>query len=37
MVNGFCLNICGNGKTAGNEQCDDGNSFSGDGCSNCVV
>jgi fibro-slime domain-containing protein len=26
-------NVCGDGHVAGNEQCDDGNTISGDGCS----
>jgi fibro-slime domain-containing protein len=31
-------NVCGDGHVAGNEQCDDGNTTSGDGCSStCAV
>jgi fibro-slime domain-containing protein len=31
-------NVCGDGKVAGNEQCDDGNTTNGDGCSStCAV
>jgi cysteine-rich repeat protein len=30
---GGCTTICGDGITAGNELCDDGNNTSGDGCS----
>ncbi len=31
-------NVCGDGNVAGNEQCDDGNVVSGDGCSStCAV
>jgi cysteine-rich repeat protein len=29
-----CANACGDGKVTGTEQCDDGNTASGDGCSN---
>lgn len=34
----LCDKICGNGKKDGTEQCDDGNSVSGDGCSSsCII
>lgn len=29
--------VCGDGKVTGDEQCDDGDSTSGDGCSACTV
>lgn len=36
---GKCVNIinyvCGNGRVEGTEECDDGNTINGDGCSNC--
>ncbi|MCS6900572.1 MAG: DUF4215 domain-containing protein [Myxococcales bacterium] len=30
-------NACGNGKREGEEECDDGNPFSSDGCSKCKI
>ena len=27
-----CVSLCGDGKTAGSEKCDDGNTINGDGC-----
>jgi cysteine-rich repeat protein len=33
-----CRTVCGDGKLAGNETCDDGNTLHGDGCSaNCLT
>ncbi len=32
-----CETVCGDGLKAGREQCDDGNTVSGDGCSNCLI
>lgn len=33
-----CQTVCGDKLTAGSEQCDDGNTNNGDGCSNtCQV
>lgn len=34
----YCLSICGDGKKNDQEQCDDNNTRSGDGCSsNCEI
>lgn len=34
----MCSGLCGNGVVTGTEECDDGNSSAGDGCSStCVV
>lgn len=30
-------NACGNAKREGDEECDDGNPFGGDGCDNCKI
>ena len=32
-ANGYCVEICGDGKNFGLNECDDGNNFNGDGCS----
>ena len=33
-----CVNICGDGLIVANEQCDDNNTFAGDGCSgSCLI
>lgn len=29
----ICTEICGNGRNAGGNECDDGNNVNGDGCS----
>ena len=34
---GACRVVCGNGVVNSNEQCDDGNQVSGDGCTSCVA
>jgi len=35
---GACIETCGDGKSYGKHMCDDGNTKSGDGCSNkCIV
>lgn len=35
---GACVPHCGDGKIISGEQCDDGNSYSGDGCSStCII
>jgi cysteine-rich repeat protein len=37
-TSGLCqLSICGNGATEGIEQCDDGNTVAGDGCTACMI
>ena len=33
----YTLAICGDGSRQGQEECDDGNAVSGDGCADCVV
>jgi cysteine-rich repeat protein len=39
LVNGVCVQpVCGDSVIEGNEQCDDGDSLAGDGCSNtCMI
>ncbi|CAD8155199.1 unnamed protein product [Paramecium pentaurelia] len=37
IKDGICQNICGDGLQVDNEQCDDGNENSGDGCFNCLI
>ena len=34
---GFCLETCGDGKDYGINNCDDGNSVNGDGCSSSCM
>ena len=39
-IGGYCIKkLCGNGKIDEGEQCDDGNSEDGDGCSSslCLI
>jgi cysteine-rich repeat protein len=33
----YCLYTCGDGYVSPDEECDDGNSNSGDGCFDCKV
>ncbi|CAD8067436.1 unnamed protein product [Paramecium sonneborni] len=37
LKDGKCINICGDGQRVINEECDDGNQFSNDGCYNCLI
>jgi cysteine-rich repeat protein len=37
IVSGSSTPVCGNGIVEGDEECDDGNSNSGDGCSGCEI
>ena len=37
MCNPTCSPVCGDGILKGEEECEDENDESGDGCDNCII